>query len=65
MTSDASSKYLILSDIDRNLVYVLTLKISEGEEAESASVISVTELQTPSPFLAMSCVFAGLRQVRF
>lgn len=63
LTCDAASKYLILSDIDRNLVFVLTMKINSSEDVEAASVISVTEFQTPSPFLSMSCMFGGLRQV--
>jgi hypothetical protein len=56
-------RYLILSDIDRNLVYVLSLEVSTEEKAMNASVVSVSEFTTPSSFLSFCCSSAGRRQV--
>jgi len=56
-------RYLILSDIDWNLVYVLSLEVSTEEKAMNASVISVSEFTTPSSFLSFCCSSAGRRQV--
>ena len=57
------SRYLVLSDIDRKLVYVLSLELwSEGRQ-EHASVASVSEFPTPAAFLSFSCVSAGPKQV--
>ena len=58
-------RYLILSDIDRNLVYVLSLEVSTEEGSVSASVVSVSEFTTPSSFLSFCCSSAARRQVGF
>jgi len=56
---DPTAKYLLLSDIDHSLVYVLGL----NQDAEGARVVSVSEFATPAPFLSFFCVSAGVRMV--
>ena len=56
-------RYLLLSDIDRNLVYVLTLDLAPETRREYANVLSVSEFPTPASFLSFCCVSAGRKQV--
>ena len=57
---DPTAKFLILSDIDAMLVYVLNLRQTE----ERAMVVSVGEFASPAGILSLSCEFSGLRMVK-
>ena len=57
---DLAAKYLVLSDIHRKYVYVLHL----SQRDKNVGVISVSEFATPSAFLSMSVVSAGLEKVK-
>ena len=59
------SRYLLLSDIDRNLVYVLSLDVSTESRSEVATVVSVSEFPTPAAFLSFCCLSAGRKQVNW
>jgi len=56
---DLSAQYLLLSDIHRKIVYVLQLEIKD----DRARFVSVSEFATPSPFLSMAMLEAGVRRV--
>ena len=58
---DPRARYLVLADIDKCLVFVLS--VAQGLE-EGAGVVSVAEFATPSPFLSFSCLSAGKRTVK-
>ena len=57
---DLTSQFLLLSDINRKNVYVLQLQ-AEGED-KPVTIVSVSEFATPSPFLSMSILEAGIRK---
>ena len=57
---DPAASFLVLSDIDRKLVFVLNL--AQGDSR--AEVVSVAEFLTPSPFLSLTVAAAGLRTVK-
>ena len=57
---DLTSQFLLLSDINRKNVYVLQLQ-AEGED-RPVTIVSVSEFATPSPFLSMSILEAGIRK---
>merc|ERR1719483_1971289 len=56
---DLSAQYLLLSDIHRKIVYVLKLEIKD----DKARFVSVSEFETPSPFLSMAMLEAGVKRV--
>ena len=56
---DLSAQYLLLSDIHRKIVYVLQLEIKD----DRARFVSVSEFATPSPFISMAMLEAGVRKV--
>ena len=56
---DPTASYLLLADIDKWLVYVLSLSQDGG-----ARVVSTSEFATPAPFLSFCCVSAGRRLVK-
>jgi len=58
---DPTARYLVLADIDKHLVFVMS--VEQGLEG-GAGVVSVAEFATPSPFLSFSCVSAGKRTVK-
>ena len=57
-------RYLLLSDIDRNLLYVLSVEFPSESLNEDASVVSVSEFPTPAPLLSFCCISAGKKQVQ-
>lgn len=57
---DLTSQFLLLSDINRKNVYVLQLQPESGDRP--ITVVSVSEFATPSPFLSMSILEAGIRK---
>jgi len=61
---DLTARYLLLADIDRRLVYVLSLDLGNSSQGIGASVVSVSEFASPASFLSFCCVSAGRRQVR-
>jgi len=58
---DPTARYLVLADIDKCLVYVLSLEQGVGGGAE---VVSVAEFATPSAILTFHCVSGGKRMVK-
>ena len=58
---DPTARYLLLSDIDKWLVYVLS--IDPGCDG-GARVISCSEFATPAPFISFCCNSAGTRLVK-
>ena len=56
---DPTAQYLILSDINCRLVYVLNILLSENK----AEVVTVSEFASPSPILTLSCLSAGPKTV--
>lgn len=61
---DLTARYLLLADIDRRLVYVLSLDLGNSSQGIGASVVSVSEFASPASFLSFCCVSAGRRSVR-
>ena len=57
---DLTSQFLLLSDINRKNVYVLQLQ--QESDDKHVTVVSVSEFATPSPFLSMSILEAGIRK---
>ena len=57
---DPTATFLILSDIDAMLLYVLNIHQNE----DRAQVVSVGEFASPASILSLSCVSAGLRSVK-
>lgn len=57
---DLSAQYVLLSDIYRKIVYVLQLEISEED---GVRFVSVSEFATPSSFMSMALLEAGVRKV--
>ena len=57
---DPTAQFLILSDIDAMLLYVLNINQTE----ERAQVVSVGEFASPAAILSLSCVSSGLRMVK-
>ena len=53
---DPTARYLVLADIDKCLVFVLS--VEQGVEG-GAMVVSVAEFATPSPILSCGFVSAG------
>jgi len=58
---DPTARYLVLADIDKCLVYVLSL---EQGVVGGAEVVSVAEFATPSAILTFHCVSGGKRMVK-
>ena len=56
-----TARYLVLADIDKCLVFVLS--VEQGVEG-GAIVVSVAEFATPSLILSFGCVSAGKRMVK-
>jgi len=56
---DPSAQYLILSDIDARLLYVLNIEQSENK----AEIVSVGEFASLASVLSLSCVSAGVKKV--
>ena len=56
---DPTARFLVLSDIDSMLVYVLNIQQTE----DRAEVVSVAEFASPASIMSLSCVSAGLRTV--
>ena len=56
---DPTAQYLILSDINCRLVYVLNILLTE----DKAEVVTVSEFASPSPILTLSCLSAGTKTV--
>ena len=56
---DPTAQYLILSDINCRLVYVLNLLQTE----DKAEVVAISEFASPSPILTLSCLSAGIKTV--
>merc|ERR1719282_746938 len=56
---DLTAQYLLLSDIHRKIVYLLKLEIKD----DKAKFVSVSEFATPSPFLSMAMLEAGVKRV--
>jgi len=57
---DPTASYLLLADIDKCLVFVLSLAQAGG----GARVVSTSEFATPAAFLSFCCVSAGRRLVK-
>jgi len=57
---DPTASYLLLADIDKCLVFVLSLAQGGG----GARVVSTSEFATPAAFLSFCCVSAGRRLVK-
>ena len=57
---DPTAKFLILSDIDARLLYILNVNQTD----DKAEILSVAEFACPTPILSLSCVSAGLRNVQ-
>ena len=58
---DPTARYLLLSDIDKWLVYVLSIDPAFNG---GARVISCSEFATPAPFISFCCHSAGTRLVK-
>lgn len=56
---DPTAQFIILSDINTRLVYVLNILQTENK----AQVVSVSEFASPGPVLSLSCLSAGLKTV--
>ena len=57
---DPTAQFLVLSDIDARLIFVLNIVQTETR----AEVISVGEFASPTAVLSLSCESAGLRTVK-
>ena len=58
---DPTAQFLILSDIDAMLLYVLNITQTE----EQALVVSVGQFASPAAILSLFCVSAGLRMAQY
>ncbi|XP_025421939.1 enhancer of mRNA-decapping protein 4 [Sipha flava] len=56
LTVDETGRYIFLSDIDHNLLYVMEVSVDPESPKKYIKIVSVTEILLPSPMLNMIIV---------